>query len=237
MLGTFFEAGYGSYNLYNNLDSSAPTRGNGNTRYYAVGLFGRHDANASGYFGAIGSGDIYAEASLRVGYASTRFSSADLTGGFGKAEYDSSSTYYGAHLGLGYLWKYTDKNMLDLSAKYLLTRLGSDSVKLSTGDPVKFSALVSHRIRMGGRFTNALTDTISPYAGAYLDYEFDGKAKGTAYGYDINPSSARGSTGMVEVGFSVQPSRSRPLHLNLGIHGYVGKREGVAGSLQAKYQF
>jgi outer membrane autotransporter protein len=157
--------------------------------------------------------------------------------GVDKASYDSKSTYYGAHIGAGYLWKVMDRGEVDLSAKYLWTQMGSDSVRLNTGDPVKFYVADSHRVRVGGRFTYAAAETVSPYGGVYYDYEFDGKVKGSTYGFGIDAPSLKGGTGIAEIGLSIQPSQSKPLFVDIGIQGYVGTREGVTGTAQLRYQF
>ena len=48
----------------------------------------------------------------------------------------------------------------------------------------------------------------------------------------------RGSTGIGEIGLTFKPSQSTiPLSLDLGVQGYVGKREGVTGSLQLRFEF
>jgi hypothetical protein len=44
-------------------------------------------------------------------------------------------------------------------------------------------------------------------------------------------------TGMGELGLSLKPSKTLPLSFDLGVQGYVGKREGVTGSLQVKFEF
>jgi hypothetical protein len=67
--------------------------------------------------------------------------------------------------------------------------------------------------------------------------EFDGKAKATAHGFDIPAPSLKGATGIAEVGLSIQPSRSRPLFLDIGIQGYTGKREGITGNIQIRRAF
>ena len=36
---------------------------------------------------------------------------------------------------------------------------------------------------------------------------------------------------------SLKPSKDLPLSFDLGVQGYVGKREGVTGSLQIRYEF
>ena len=46
-----------------------------------------------------------------------------------------------------------------------------------------------------------------------------------------------GGTGMGELGVTLKPSKDLPLSFDLGIQGYVGKREGVTGSLQVRWEF
>ena len=60
-------------------------------------------------------------------------------------------------------------------------------------------------------------------------------AKATTYGYGIDAPSLRGSTGVGELGVSVKVQRALPLALDFGVQGYVGKREGVAGSVQVRW--
>jgi hypothetical protein len=43
---------------------------------------------------------------------------------------------------------------------------------------------------------------------------------------------------MAEVGVTLNPSTTRQAWaLDLGVQGYAGKREGVTGSLKARYNF
>ena len=82
-----------------------------------------------------------------------------------------------------------------------------------------------------------LNEHVKPYAGAAFEYEFAGDAKGTTNGLDINTPSLKGGTGVGELGLMFTPSKDLPLSIDLGIQGYVGKREGVTGSLQVKLEF
>ena len=47
----------------------------------------------------------------------------------------------------------------------------------------------------------------------------------------------KGDTGVGELGLVYTPSASLPLSFDLGVQGYVGKREGLTGSLPATYEF
>ena len=235
LAGAFFEAGWGGYDSYNSFSNAASVKGDGNMNYYGGGVLGRYD------FVPTGPGNFYVDASFRAGHASTDFSSGDLRDSTGrKADYDSGSVYYGMHAGLGYLWNITDKASLDFSTKYIWTHQNSDTVKV-LGDPVRFDAVDSHRWRSGARFSYALgTDAgavFSPYAGAYYDHEFDGKARSSTNGYGIASPSLSGGTGVGELGVSFKPVKNSGFSVDVGMQGYVGVREGVSGNLQMKYEF
>jgi outer membrane autotransporter protein len=78
---------------------------------------------------------------------------------------------------------------------------------------------------------------VSPYIGAAWKHEFDGRARATTNGFDIPAPSIRGDTDIGELGLSLRPSLDLPLSFDLGVQGYVGKREGVTGSLQIRFEF
>jgi len=227
-LGAFFEYGNGSYDTYNSFSNAASVKGKGDMYNIGGGLLGRFDANCGGYL----------EASFRAGGLHNEYKNGDLRDDTGRqAEYDSSSAYYGFHLGSGYIWNMNDKASLDLYAKYFWTRVEGDSVKLSTGDPVTFKDTDSSRLRFGSRFAYAVNEFVSPYIGAAYEHEFDGKARAATNGFDIPAPSMRGDTGIGELGLVLKPSQTLPLSFDVGVQGYTGKREGVTGSLQMKYEF
>ena len=231
-LAAFFEYGNSSYNTYNSFSNTASVHGKGTMNHLGGGVLGRMD------FVDTGPGHVYTEASLRAGGLHNNYKNGDLRDNMGcKADYDSDSAYYGFHLGAGYLWNITDKASLDLYAKYFWTRVGGDSVRLSTGDPVQFKDVDSSRLRGGARFAYAVNEYVSPYIGAAYEHEFDGKARATTYGYKIDAPKLGGGAGIGEIGLSLKPSQSLPLSFDLGVQGYVGKREGVTGSLQIRYEF
>jgi outer membrane autotransporter protein len=153
------------------------------------------------------------------------------------ADYDSSSAYYGFHAGAGYVWNLTEAASLDVYGKYFRTRQEGDSVTLSTGDPVKFEDAESSRLRLGGRFAYAVNEYVSPYLGAAWEREFDGRARASTNGFDLDAPSLRGDTGIGELGLTLKPSPTLPLSCDLGLQGYAGKREGVTGTLQARFEF
>jgi hypothetical protein len=231
-LGAFFEYGNGAYDTYNSFSNAASVHGKGNIYHLGGGILGRMD------FVDAGPGHIYAEASARAGGIHNGYHSSDLRDSLGRrAKYDSDAAYYGFHLGAGYIWKITDKAALDLYGKYFWTRQGGDSVTLSTGDPLTFKDADSSRLRGGARFAYAVNEYVTPYIGAAYEHEFDGKQRASTYGYFINAPKLEGGTGIGELGFTLKSSKDLPLSFDLGVQGYVGKREGVTGSLQARLVF
>ena len=235
LLGAFFEAGWGSYDSHNSFGNAASVTGDGDTNYYGGGILGRYDT------APLGPGNVYLEASFRAGQVDTDYNSDDFYSATGEdVDFDSSSTYYGAHLGAGYIWNITDAASLDLYTKYLWTHQDSDTVTIQ-GDRIRFKGMDSHRWRTGARFAYAL-DTESglrfaPYLGAAYEHEFDSEAKASSNGDSIDSPDVEGGTGIGELGFSFKASATSGLSFDLGMQGYTGKREGVGGSFQLKWEF
>ncbi|MDR2489486.1 MAG: S8 family serine peptidase [Desulfovibrio sp.] len=239
--GAFFEYGNGSYSTHNAFANFSSVSGDGDADYLGGGVLGRMD------FRAAGPGRAYIEASGRTGRTSNSFYSGDLRDYKGRsAEYDAGTPYYGIHGGLGYVWDMTDAVSLDLYGKYFWTRQRSNSVALSTGEHVDFKAVDSYRIRVGGRGAYLLDNGLQPYIGAAWEHEFDGVARASVMGYAIDAPSLRGDTGIAEIGLSFAPGLARtkagkearpPIFMDLGLQLYTGKREGITGSLQFKYEF
>jgi len=227
-IAVFIEYGNGSYDTYNNFSNAASVHGDGDIWHLGGGILGRMDF----------MNNAYAEGSFRMGGVKNKYSNADLVGAGGTiAQYKSSSVYSGLHLGTGYILNVNEKGSFDFYGKYFWSRQGGDSLTLSTGDPVDFKAANSHRVRLGGRYSHNFDTAISFYGGAAFEYEFDGKAKATTNGFDIDAPSLKGSTGIGELGLIFTPSTSLPMFIDLGVQGYVGQRRGVTGSLQIKFEF
>jgi hypothetical protein len=226
--GVFFEAGWGGYDSYNSFNNLPTVKGKGDTTYYGTGLLGRFETQ----------GGFYAEGSVRGGRTDSDFRSSDImSAGGGTTRYDSDSAYFGAHAGVGNIVKITEKGSLDLSVKYIWTHQTSDTVNISSGDAVKFESVDSYRVRLGGRFAYAVTDIVKPYAGAYYEREFGGKAKAKTYGFAIDEPELSSGTGIGELGLSLTLSKIIGLSIDLGVQGYMGEREGVTGALRMKYEF
>jgi hypothetical protein len=221
VLGPFLEYGDGSYDTYTD------ARGSGDIRYLGGGVVGRMDF----------TNNFYAEASVRGGVVKNEHRNKDLRNFVGHAaKYDASSGYYGLHAGAGYIWKLTDKTSLDLNGKFLWTHVGSDSVRLSTGETLNFDSANSRRLRGGTRINHAVNEKTTLYAGAAYEREFSAKAFATTNGHSIDVPSLKGNTAIGELGLTRKPSE-RPLFLDLSVQGHAGKREGVTGTFRIRYDF
>ena len=66
--------------------------------------------------------------------------------------------------------------------------------------------------------------------GTAWEHEFSGDTCATTNGLSIDAPSLRGGTGVGEVGIAWNPA-ARGFHVDFGIQGYTGKREGLTTSL------
>lgn len=230
-VGPFIEAGYGSHDSHNDF-SGQSVRGSGNSHYVGAGLLAHYDFDRD-------TPDLgaYAEASLRAGRLDSDWRSKDLKGANGQtASYDSDATYVGAHLGAGWRLPIGERSSADLYAQYFWTHLGGDSADIA-GAPYDFKATDSSRTRLGARFIHAYGDQARVWAGAAWEHEFDGVARATVYGFDTPSPSLKGDTGVFELGLTLTPSSRQALSIDIGLQGYVGRREGFGGAAAVKYAF
>jgi outer membrane autotransporter protein len=231
VVGGFAEYGKGSYDSFNSFANASNVTGHGKVSYVGGGVLSRLD------LGHLESSRAYFEASLRAGKAESDFNTEDISHYQGdKLEMEQDGLYFGAHVGVGYVItegrNYYD---LDLSLKYFYSHLEGDEVMLS-GMPLVFSDVDSHRIRAGGRISYPATRYIRPYFGAFYEYEFQGNSEVTLMGRTVPQPSLSGSTGIGELGISFSDS-SMPLKLDLGLQGYLGKKEGIGGSMRVTFAF
>ena len=233
LLGAFAETSIANTKTHNSFKNMDNVDGTGDNNSVGGGILARMDFTQTALKG------LYTEASLRMGQLNTHYNSDDVQDFMGNnASYDTNSLYYGAHAGLGYILSLSQKASLDLYGKYFWAHQQGDSVTI-LGDKFKFDDANSHRTRVGGRFSYALYDELAPYAGAAWEYEFDGKARATTYGFDVPAPSLKGSTGVGELGISFTPNvlSQNAFAVDLGVQGYTGMRQGISGSVQLKFEF
>ncbi|MGJ3351860.1 autotransporter outer membrane beta-barrel domain-containing protein, partial [Morganella sp. Je.2.23] len=222
------ESGWGSYNTHNSFDAQNDVNGDGHSRYTGAAVLGHYDFDSG----------VFAEASLRAGKNRNTFDTRDIvnlsTGE--QARYNLDSNYLGAHIGTGYSKALDEKNTADVAAKYLWTQLKGKDVTVA-GDKIHFDDINSQRIRLDAGLSHRYTEAVTVRAGLGYEYEFDGKAKASTYGYDIAEPGVQGSTGILTLGTQVKPLAAQPLSMDINLNGYTGKRDGVGGSIKFSYVF
>ncbi|MDR1309962.1 MAG: autotransporter outer membrane beta-barrel domain-containing protein [Deltaproteobacteria bacterium] len=230
ILGGFLEYGMGDFDTNNSFASSPSVFGEGNTEYLGGGLLARLDLEEGSH------GHGYLEASGRFGRVEGDFSSRDFVSFRNVVvSYETSSHYYSAHLGVGYVFKFSEDESLDLYAKYMMTHQRGDSVVLSSGDPVNFDSVNSKRVKAGARFSFAVNEHVSPFFGLAFEHEFDGKAGASSHGFRLDVPKLKGSTVIGELGLSVRTGSA--VSFDLGVQGHLGNRRGVSGSLLLNVTF
>ncbi|GHT40948.1 hypothetical protein FACS189443_2010 [Planctomycetales bacterium] len=232
-LGAFFEYGNANYDSYNSFVNAADVHGKGDTDYTGGGVLAHFEFNPTA------RGNAWLESSARFGESSVDFKTDDmfdLSSGQHPA-FASDSNYAAAHIGLGYHWNLTKRNGFDLYAQYLWSRQNADTAELTTSETIKFEVANSERLRLGSRFVYNLNPHRRAYAGIAWEHEFDGEANASIFDYKLDTPKLTGDTCKLELGLTLQPTKTCPFTRNLGVQGYTGKREGVAGSVEVKCEF
>jgi hypothetical protein len=225
LVGPVVEYGHGKYDSYQDNGITA----DGKSSYWGIGVIAKQ-TNHNGF---------YYEGSLRAGRTKSDYGSDSARPG-NHVSYDSSATYWAAHLGAGKLFDIGHDNTLDVYGKYFYSHTGGDSTTIYIGaasEGVDFSAVNSHRLRIGTRLTHALNAKNKIYGGLAWQYEFNGDARAVYSVSGEAPSpSVKGSSGMLELGWQVKPGKS-PMTIDLGVTGWVGKQRGVAANVQMNWTF
>jgi hypothetical protein len=228
-LGPFLEYGNGSYDTFSQV-SDQRIRGNGEAEYMGGGFLLRWDEKDSGF------GRYFAEASFRVGRLTNNFSSSDI---FPSSEqpttYDSSALHYGMHFGYGGSWNFSTKTGLDVYGKYFYSRGERDAVALSSGEPIEFDRVTSHRLRGGARISIMPGQRTALYIGGAYEHQLDGWADATIYSYAIDAPALSGGTGIGDFTMSYKPSANSQTSINIGVQAFGGKRQGVAGNVFVRF--
>ena len=68
-------------------------------------------------------------------------------------------------------------------------------------------------------------------------YEFDGDARANYQGFGLASPSLKGSSGRMEIGYRVKPSKEMPLLLDFNVAGWAGQQKGVTGQIGFTYNF
>ena len=220
-------AGFGAENEHKGGDFAWGVfyRGDGSMVYNGGGIAARYE-NAKG---------VYTEGSLRAGMLKTEMDNALRDSSGASYGYDSESTYYGAHVGVGQIFELSENTDLDVYGKFFHTYVEGDSFTVGS-DKFDFDSVTSDRLRVGARVTKQQAK-VNTYYGLAYEYEFNGDADMTAQGIRAERQSFGGGSGIAELGFNYQPGTDSPWNFDLNLRGYVGERQGGSFNVQATYTF
>lgn len=219
----FYEHGNGDYVTQTHMFGTA-VRGDGNIKYNGGGMMGRYDWNNGNY----------AEVSFHAGTISDELKNGLMDNAGTLYSYETDSSYWSAHVGLGHIFTQDDKDTLDVYAKYFYSRIGDDSFMIGS-DKFEVDEVTSSRLRAGVRFNDYKTDKSTWYYGAAYDYEFDGESTGKAQGLDIRSSSLKGGTVIGEAGYVYNPNEKWTI--DSALFGFAGQRDGFGGQVNITYHF
>ncbi len=221
--GVFYENGTGNYRTWNEFNNEM-FRGDGSLLYNGGGAAVRYQKDNGWYY----------EASVRAGTLSASMDNAVKDGKGNSYGFDSDSTYWGAHAGVGKVIE-TEQGEWNVYGKYFHTDIDGDSFAIA-GDTFTFDSLTSDRLRIGARYTADKVKRWSLYYGLAWEYEFTGDSHMRAAGMTAPEQSLGGSTGIAEIG-TVWQTDDSPWQANINLKGYAGEREGVSGMVQLAYTF
>lgn len=209
----FMEYGIGKYSSL--VDSGV--RGDGDIHNFGGGMLVRYDTNTGAYY----------EGALRVGRISGDYRGVFTVGGPQAVSFDSDATYVTAHAGVGYVKPLSDTTTLDTYGTYFYSHTGGDTVRLSTGETYDFDAVDSHRLRVGTRYTKDFSNHQSIYAGLGVEHEFDGEAIAYYDGASTPSPRLKGTSGLIELGWSHNVGKARSTYQQIGVTGWFGRERGI----------
>ena len=114
---------------------------------------------------------------------------------------------------------------------------GTDAVKNNSIEVYDFDAVDSTRARVGARVSKAYSERGTGYVGLAYEYEFDGEARATVKGFSTPSPSIKGSSGLLELGYILQPKGVNDPTINIGLQGWGGKKQGVTGNVNFVWTF
>ena len=218
--GVFGEYGKGNYKLHSEVGSS-----DGDAHYAGGGLLAKWTNKH----------DVYTEASFRFGRMSDSANDLLRDGAGNAYGYDVHANYFGAHAGIGKIFRYKGGKSLDVYGKFFYTK--RDGVEFDAKQHYNLDSVKSSLLRIGARY--GTTDKKwNWYGGLAYEYEFDGDAKGTVNNTTaIRSASIKGSSVRGEIGMRMEATKTNPWQMDISLYGYGGKHRGFGGNVNVAYMF
>lgn len=198
------------------------THGKGNSKYVAGGFIGRK----------VLKNGLYFEGSFRGGSAKTDFTSDDL-----RSSYNSSTPVFAGHVRVGKLWRMDKNNLMHIYGIYSHNHVNSFGANLSTGEHYDFDAVDSGKFKIGYKLTTRVSNVSKIYTGLAYQYEFNGSTSGHYRNFTTKSSGVKGSSGMFELGWQLQPNKKSAWVVDVNCTGWIGIQKGITASAKIKKSF
>jgi hypothetical protein len=231
--GQFFEFGKDNFTESNEFQEAGEISkifSKGCNKIYGAGAFMR--------IGVCGtpSCEGYCEGSCRIGSLESTFGSSSMHGHVDEnIDYEISSLFCGGHLAIGCKLQPRSAASINFFGKCLWTHRNCGESIINNTDTIKFAAIDSVRAQIGASVFCVICKSLSACASTTLEHELDGKSSATINGNTIPASNFNSNSAIWSLMITWKPASTKQPTIDLAIHGSVGAREGIRGSLQASF--
>ena len=229
-VGGFMEMGHGTYDTKTAEVGSlfGVATGDGKHNYVGFGVYGNYATPVDW---------LHVTGYVKGGWLRSEFA-VDL-GGVDE-DFDRTSNYWGAHLGVYGEFAVADKFKNRTFINYFYDGREGENYRSKGEVEYHLDALNLHRAQVGSVFEYAYTPTLRPYVALTYEYAFKADAKGKFTDQDgsmaLNAADLEGSTGIASMGWTYQ-NEAKSFEFDIGLNGYVGKRQGVSAQAHAAWKF
>ena len=229
-VGGFMEMGHGTYDTKTAEVGSlfGVATGDGKHNYVGFGVYGNYATPVDW---------LHVTGYVKGGWLRSEFA-VDL-GGVDE-DFDRTSNYWGAHLGVYGEFAVADKFKNRTFINYFYDGREGENYRSKGGVEYHLDALNLHRTQVGSVFEYAYTSTLRPYVALTYEYALKADAKGKFTDQDgsmaLNAADLEGSTGIASMGWTYQ-NEAKSFEFDIGLNGYVGQRQGVSAQAQAAWKF
>ena len=211
------------YNHDNFDNKSGDIKGDGDSNAFMVGIIAKQSKDNG----------IYYEGSARLGSAKTHLQSDYYTINEEKInmDYKKTTPVYAGHVKMGRILKCDSKNSADIYGVYAFSHQDHINLPLSSEEHYKLGSINSNRLKVGCRITTKVSNGKIYYGLAY-QYEGSAQIKARYNGDKVSVASAKGSSGLLELGYKISANKSKTLSVDLNATGFAGRQKGFTVQAQ-----
>jgi hypothetical protein len=233
--GEMFLGNYKTNHSFSTSNGGFTKRSSGGITNYGGGLFIQYRQKLAQ---ALESDELptwvtgpHAEAMVRVGHSKTDFK----TDTNHPSTFEIGRVYHGASLGGGYVFEPFPKFGVDLYGHGIWTSLAEKGVRDNLGQNIQFERADSLRFVSGFRASYMADERLRPYVGVAKDWEVLGRPKVHINNQAADSADFSGVSVLFELGLT--PKIGNNLFVDMKGTGTVGKRRGLGGLLELRYEF